>query len=138
MDLEQRVGSFYTAGVGLLTSLICFALLSLLGFVVYQAYGRFSADILMFCTAIALLAAWFGKLSYQLLGCSTKQDAYLLSPFSMLCIFLMVGGGVVASIFYSLSAGNIENGVLGILIFILLFPAANYCWKSAKKNAARQ
>ncbi|MGO4890931.1 hypothetical protein [Flavobacterium sp. W21_SRS_FM6] len=130
---ELDVSRFYRAGFALVTSAICLAFLSLIGFVLWK--GGISLEIVLFCSIIALLVAWFGKLSYRAIFRDEKQGGNLLSPFSIICIFSLVGAGVFAGTIYRFSTGNPEKGLFAILLLILLIPAGHYCWKLAKKNS---
>ena len=135
MLLEQKVNTFFRAGVGLVTAAICLAFTALLVLLLIKGNVKFSPEILAFIAVIALLAVWFGKLSYTLIFRSSQNAPYLLSPHSILCIFGLFAAGALAGVVFRFSSGDLENGFISLLILVLLYPAGHYCWKFAKRQA---
>ncbi|QJR80474.1 hypothetical protein CA267_006645 [Alteromonas pelagimontana] len=135
MIFEQEVSVSLRAFIGLVTSAISLAFLSLIGFFLITSNGRFSLAIFIVYTILALLAFWFGRISYQLIVPSSKNKAYLFSPLSVLCIFSLFGLGTMAGTVFSFLTGGLENGFLSLLLLCLLLPVGDYCWKIAKKRA---
>ena len=137
MLLDQKVDTFWKAGIGVITATISLAFIFLIGFFIFKA-SRFSIGGIGFLILFAFLAYWFGNISYKLITSESKKRPYLFSPNSIICIFAFVGLGIIAGTIYRFSNGQFENGFLGLLLLLLFFPTSHYCWKSAKQQAATQ
>ena len=137
MLVEQKVGTFYRAGIGLFTAIISLAFIYLIVFFLYTA-SRISFGGLAFLGIFAFLAYWFGSISYKLISSGSKGRAYLFSPRSIICIFTIIGLGALSGTIFRFINSDLENGFFALLVTLLLFPAGHYCWKHAKQQSAKQ
>jgi hypothetical protein len=134
VNLDVRVVNFFRAGIGLLTSVICLALLALIGFLLFNRTAPFSIQAAGFIFVFLLLAVWFGKLSYQLIFQTTEVHTHLFSPISIIVIFLLIGLGALSVSVFGFSTGDFKNGFLGVSVLLMLFPIGYFCWRHAKGN----
>tara|TARA_B110000211_G_C14027951_1_gene530739 strand:- start:76 stop:624 length:549 start_codon:yes stop_codon:yes gene_type:complete len=135
MDLDNQIGNFYRAGIGLVTSSISLAFFALIGFLLLNITAPISVQIIGFIVVLLLLAIWFAKLSYQLIFQTSKQRTRLFSPTSIIVIFSVVGLGVLAGIIFRFVTGDLENGFLSVFILLMLFPLGHFCWQHANNNS---
>lgn len=134
MDLDNQIGNFYRAGIGLVTSAISLALFALVGSLLLSITAPISAQLIGFIIVLLILAMWFAKLSYQLIFQASKNYTRLFSPTYIIVIFSIVGLGALAGIVFRFVTGDLENGFLSMLILLILFPLGHYCWQHAKNT----
>ena len=134
MDLELTVNRYSRIGIGVVTTSIAIALFYLTGFLLINAV-QYSWGVFVLALSFTLLALWFAKLSHRLVFSVSPHKQPLFSPFSIVCIFTIFCCGAAAGAIFRFSTGNIEQGVICLLILCLLFPAGNFCWRHAQKRA---
>ena len=137
MLLERKVNTFWKAGIGISTATISLAFICLIGFFLFKA-SQFSIGGIGFLVLLAFLAYWFGNISYKLVTSDSKERPYLFSPNSIICIFALMGLGIIAGTIYRFSNGQFEKGFLCLLLLLLIFPTSHYCWKAAKQQTANR
>lgn len=131
MDLDKRVGTFTRAGVGLATAFISLASCILTIVLLMNLKSDVSFTIFAIILSILLMALWFARLSYLLLFQATEKRQPLLSPFSIIVIFGILGLGILAGTIFRFVTGDMEKGFLGVLLLFMLLSLGHYCWKRA-------
>ncbi|MBT0588170.1 hypothetical protein [Alteromonas oceanisediminis] len=135
LDFNKRIGSFYRAGLGVITTSISLAFALLIGFLHIQRTAPLSMGIVGFTLVFLLMAIWFGHLSYRLIFQTSPAHTRLFSPASIIILFSIFGVGALAGIVFRFLTGDFENGFVAVLIFVLLFPLGHYCWGHAKRGS---
>jgi amino acid permease len=130
-EYQESAGRFTEVLVGFVTSFISLIFMLLIALIVKEASLSIASVLGSFF--LALLAYWFGQLSFRLIFNKPKPHGGLLSPIAIKVGCVVFG---ICSVLF-LIFGIIEGELNAVLSAAVMLPACWYGWQLACKRQKR-